>query len=80
MKKKWLIPISAAVVLAVVAYLVLPGFLVKWTRDSERKAAGLEEKHLRVGDHEIVYLEGGKGEPILMIHGFGANKDNWTRL
>ena len=39
------------------------GLLLKWSRDSERKASGLQEKSLRVEDHEIVYLEGGQGEP-----------------
>src|SRR5208283_5545077 len=68
--------IAAAMVLAVVLYLALPSLL--WARDSQRKAVGLQEKSLRVNDHEIVYLEGGQGEPILMVHGFAGNKDNWT--
>jgi len=72
--------LAIAVALAVVLYFVLPSLIVKWARESERKAAGLQEKSLRVGDHEIVYLEGGQGEPILMVHGFAANKDNWTRF
>src|SRR5512144_1220326 len=80
MKKKLLVIVTAAIAIAVVAYFALPGLLVKWARDSERKAAGLQEKSLRVDDHEIVYLEGGKGDPILMVHGFAANKDNWTRF
>ena len=80
MKKKVVVLIAAAIALAVVLYFALPGLLVKWARDSERKAAGLQEKSLRVEDHEIVYLEGGQGEPILMVHGFAANKDNWTRF
>lgn len=80
MKKKLAVLMAVVVALAVVAYFALPGLLVKWTRDSERKAAALQEKTVRVGDHEIVYLEGGKGEPILMVHGFAANKDNWTRF
>jgi len=24
--------------------------------------------------------KGGKGETLVLLHGFGANKDNWTRL
>ena len=80
MKKKVVVLIVAAIALAVVLYFALPGLLVKWARDSERKAAELQEKSLRVEDHEIVYLEGGQGEPILMVHGFAANKDNWTRF
>jgi abhydrolase domain-containing protein 6 len=80
MKKKFVVLTAAAVALALVAYFALPGLLVKWATESERKAAGLQQKRVRVGDHEIVYLEGGHGETILMVHGFAANKDNWTRF
>lgn len=80
MKKKTAAFIATVVVLIVVVYFTLPNLLVYWASESERKAAGLQEKTLRVGDHEIVYLEGGKGEVILAMHGFGANKDNWTRF
>jgi pimeloyl-ACP methyl ester carboxylesterase len=80
MKKKVVVHIAAASALAVVAYFVLPGLLMKWASDSERKAAGLRQKSLCIGDYEIAYLEGGQGEAILMVHGFAANKDNWTRF
>jgi len=80
MKKKLVVLLAIAIALAVGAYFALPGLLVKWARESDRKVAGLQEKSLRVEDHEIVYLEGGQGEPILMVHGFAANKDNWTRF
>jgi pimeloyl-ACP methyl ester carboxylesterase len=45
---------------------------------SLRGLAGLSEKSIQVGEHTIVYLEGGKGESILLVHGFGADKDNWN--
>jgi len=80
MKKKLVVLTAVVVVLALVGYFVLPDLLVKWATESERKAAGLQEKRVRVGDHEIVYLEGGGGETILMLHGFAANKDNWARF
>jgi pimeloyl-ACP methyl ester carboxylesterase len=80
MKKKVVVLIAAVVALAFIAYFALPGLLVKWATESERKAAGLQQKKVRVGDHEIVYLEGGHGETILKVHGFAANKDNWTRF
>jgi len=80
MKKKFAVLTAIVVVLAFVGYFLLPGLLVKWSVDSERKAAGLQQKKVRVDDHEIAYLDGGNGETILMLHGFGANKDNWTRF
>lgn len=78
--KKLLALAGTAVVPAVVAYFFLPDLLVKWATESERKAAGLKKKSMRVGDHEIAYLEGRGGETILMLHGFAANKDNWDRF
>jgi len=47
---------------------------------AERSIAGLDQKSVQVGNHKIEYLEGGQGDVILMIHGFGANKDNWLRF
>jgi len=80
MKKKVVVIIAAVLALALVAYFVLPSLLLKRATDSERKAAGLQQKTALIGDHEIAYLEGGRGEAIIMVHGFGANKDNWTRF
>lgn len=49
----------------------------------ERSGAGLEESSVQVGDMTIAYLSNVDpvdGETIVLIHGFGANKDNWVRL
>ncbi|HEA53023.1 hypothetical protein LCGC14_1325460 [marine sediment metagenome] len=49
----------------------------------ERSAAGLEADTITVGKLEIAYLrnsEMNNGDNIVLIHGFGANKDNWTRI
>jgi pimeloyl-ACP methyl ester carboxylesterase len=44
---------------------------------SLRGLAGLSEKSIQMGEHTILYLEGGRGESILLLHGFAADKDNW---
>src|SRR6185437_5690360 len=46
----------------------------------ERFASGLKRRAIQVGDHRIVYSEGGHGEPVVLLHGFGASADSWNRF
>ena len=47
----------------------------------ERSRANLQRKELVLPDGtHIVYLEGGTGAPLVLVHGFGADKDNFTRV
>ena len=48
----------------------------------ERYAGGLDHKTIIVGGEAWHYLEGGPkdADVLLMIHGFGGDKDNWTRF
>jgi pimeloyl-ACP methyl ester carboxylesterase len=46
----------------------------------ERSRADLVRKEIELpGGVHMVYLEGGQGEPLVLVHGFGADKDNFTR-
>jgi pimeloyl-ACP methyl ester carboxylesterase len=47
----------------------------------QRKHSGLTRKEVQIpGGLHYAYLEGGHGEPLLLLHGFGANKDNYTQI
>ena len=47
----------------------------------ERWRSDLIRKEIVVPDgSHIVFLEGGTGEPLVLLHGFGADKDNFTRV
>ena len=72
--------IALFVLLLVGIYFLFPQTLFKLAIKGQRQAAGLVKKEIQVDDHKIVYLEGGKGQTVLLLHGFGANKDNWTRF
>lgn len=47
---------------------------------AERTASGLEQRRIDANGLRFAYLEGGSGETLILLHGFGANKDNWTRI
>ncbi len=73
---------AVAVVLALVAGVAMtqPGLLLAIAKSAERGRASLSEARISVADHEWVYLRGGEGPTVLFVHGFAADKDNWTRL
>jgi pimeloyl-ACP methyl ester carboxylesterase len=78
MKKALLMILAVLLITPVVIYFAFPGILYEASLRMERKKAGLEKRVINVQDHEIVYLEGGKGDTILLVHGFGCHKDYWT--
>jgi pimeloyl-ACP methyl ester carboxylesterase len=46
----------------------------------DRAAAGLRQREIQVDEHRIVYAEGGRGETVLLLHGFGSNQGSWNRV
>jgi pimeloyl-ACP methyl ester carboxylesterase len=80
------IKISISTILIVVLGLLgfvylMPVQATRMALDAERYHAGLARKEITLsnGQH-YVYLEGGTGEPLMLLHGFGADKDNFTRI
>jgi pimeloyl-ACP methyl ester carboxylesterase len=68
---------GALIVAAAVIWFAAPGLVVKAYTAVEMRKAGLSEKSTKAGDHVIHYLEGGGGEHVVLLHGFGANKAHW---
>lgn len=69
-------------ILAGIGFLYLaPEKAAKLAIGVERWRSGLERKEINLpGNIHYVYLEGGKGEPLILMHGFGADKENFTRV
>jgi abhydrolase domain-containing protein 6 len=76
--KYGMIVIVAIVVLLAAFYFLFPETVFKLAIDAQRRSADLVKKEALVDDHRIVYLEGGTGETIVLLHGFGGYKDQWT--
>jgi abhydrolase domain-containing protein 6 len=73
--------------LALVAFLILllaifPENAATLAVNAERSASGLDHKTIVIDGETWHYLDGGPtgAEVLLLLHGFGGDKDNWTRF
>lgn len=72
--------IAFAVALPILLYAFAPAVLFRRVQAALRRKAKLVRKTVHVDGIAWPYLEGGPahGEPVVMVHGFGADKDHWT--
>ena len=81
MRKNILRSILAIICIAVILYFITPSSTIsQYLIKAERSLAHLEVERIKVGELEIEYLRGGSGKPLVLLHGFGADKDNWNRI
>lgn len=77
---------SSAFVFVVIASLIALAYLapehaVKAALNATRKQSGLIRKEIALPNGlYYAYLESGQGEPLMLLHGFGGNKDTFTRV
>lgn len=74
---------AVAIFASAVAWLAhsAPNVTLNAIMTADRTQSGLVRKSITLdGGEHFVYLEGGQGEPLMLIHGFGANKDAFTRI
>ncbi len=80
--KKLLFGIVVLLAATAATLYLSPTALLATTQFVERQLAGLSTHDAQVGDFNIRYYEGGPAdaETIVMLHGFGANRDTWLRF
>lgn len=84
---KLLLALLAVTVLVYAAlYCFAPARIADTALSLERMRARLERSEMTISadgrDWHLVYLEGGPADapPLLLLHGIGADKDNWTKV
>ena len=76
-------------VLALVLAIALVGLGIRYVRpqialsialDVQHARAGFVERSVRLAGGRIAYLEGGRGDTLVLLHAFGADKDSLLPL
>jgi pimeloyl-ACP methyl ester carboxylesterase len=72
---------ALGVIAAIAGFIFLaPDSATRFAQSLDRKYAGLSLRQQDIGVFTMPYLEGGKGEALVLIHGFAGDKDNFTRM
>ncbi|MHB1959322.1 MAG: alpha/beta fold hydrolase [Acidobacteriaceae bacterium] len=77
--------ITAIVAIVIVAGIILsavfyrhPVWTINQAMDARLRLAGFHGEYVRVGSYRVHYFVGGKGKPLVLIHGLGARSEDWT--
>ena len=78
---RWVAVALLFFVIVALFYFTFPGVVYTLSMKAERALAGLSTREIALGDElRLVYTDGGDGEPLILLHGFTADKDHWTRV
>lgn len=78
---RWIFSLILLLTTLTTAFVYLgPELALNTFIDLERKRSGLTKKEFEAGGLHFSYLEGGIGKNLILLHGFGADKDNFTRV
>jgi pimeloyl-ACP methyl ester carboxylesterase len=77
----WIVGVLGALALVMWAIgRVFPRAAAKTLARLNRSASGLELKQCQVAGLEMPYLEGGSGEPLVLVHGLQGQKENFAAV
>ncbi len=71
---------ATGAVAALVLEYAAPAVAARGWLTLERARARLRVRRAAIPGSAIPYLDGGRGEPLVLVHGFGGDKDNFTRI
>ncbi len=80
--RKFFLVLLALVVLVATAGTLFPAEVAGVAISAERSRSGLTADAINIDGETWPYLVGGPidGEVVLLVHGFGGDKDNWVRF
>jgi abhydrolase domain-containing protein 6 len=76
----WLTFVLVIIIALALLWFLLPSPVARWLLAAERTSSGLRSRRISADEIDWHYLDGGKGEPLLLLHGFNADAHHFTRL
>jgi len=70
----------ALVVVLLVLDRVLPGPMARAALALQHAVGGMRVRSIAIPGFTIAYLDGGSGEPLVLVHGIGADKNNFAPI
>ncbi len=61
----------------IIIYFFIPQIMIQLGQVSMRCYSNVSRYEKKLGQRNWVYLKGGSGQVVLLIHGYGTNKDRW---
>lgn len=61
------------------SYLLAPQWLMRADHWRQAMAADLSTHHVQIGDTRWTYYEGGEGPTIVLLHGYGVDRNIWLK-
>lgn len=84
LRTDWRRALAAGLVVLLLAgggfYWGAPASLLAITQAAQRAAAGLSKKAIEIDGARMIYLEGGSGEIVVLVHGIYAEMDHWDQV
>jgi pimeloyl-ACP methyl ester carboxylesterase len=57
-----------------------PLWVIDESTDTWLRLAGVRSEYVQLGPFRIHYLVGGRGQPLVLVHGLDGRAENWARL
>ena len=73
----WIVLILCLLVTFYAIFYLFPQPFFDFALKKQYELAGLTKNTVDIDGHEVVYLSGGQGPPLVLLHGFGADKHHW---
>ena len=76
----WIVFLLGILITIYSIFYLFPEPFFNFALRAQYRQAGLKKDSIEIDGHQIHYLVGGNGPPLVLLHGFGADKHHWPQV